>query len=86
MMEMLQNLALAVFPLLAGAIRETETTHPHTDLGELKGFHLQTQFFYLVSCLCVVFAIYLETADRFRGNKLRRKDFRKTYISSIMKE
>lgn len=86
MMEMLQNLALAVFPLLAGAIRETEADHVHVHLGELKGFHLQTLFFYLISCLCVVFAIYLETADRFRGNKLRKKDFRKTYISKIMNE
>lgn len=59
MMEMLQNLALAVFPLLAGAIRETQHDEDNLHLGELKGFHLQTLFFYLISCLCVVFAIYL---------------------------
>lgn len=59
MMEMLQNLALGVFPLLAGFIRETQKDIENEHLGELKGFHLQTLFFYLISCICVAFAIFL---------------------------
>ena len=85
-MEMLQNLALGVFPLLAGAIRETQKVQDNKALGRLQGFHLQTLFFYLIACLCVAFAIFLQTADRFRGNKLSKKDFKKTYINKVMKE
>lgn len=85
MMEMLQNLALGAFPLLAGIIRETKKMPSNPPLGELKGFHEQTLFFYIMACLCVICAIFLETADRFRGNKLSKKDFRQTYINKVMK-
>ena len=77
MMEMLQNLALAVFPLLAGVIRETQDK-------ELAGFHVQSLFFFFMSCVCLSASILLETADRFRGNKLKKKNFRKKYIRTVM--
>ena len=65
MMEMLQNFGLSVFPLLAGFIRETQDE-------ELQGFHVQTLFFFVISCICLAASIFLETADRFRGNKLKK--------------
>jgi hypothetical protein len=52
----------------------------------LKGFHLQTLFFYWICCVCLSLAIFLEIVDRFKGNKLRAQDFKATYITKVMKE
>lgn len=80
MMEMLQNLGLSVFPLISGAIRETKPD------SELKGFHRQTLFFFIVSCLCLGICIILYGLDYGRGKKLHRQDFRLTYVKKHMKD
>jgi nitrate/nitrite transporter NarK len=79
LMEMLQNLALGVFPLVGGALQESEES-------EAKGFHLQTSFFFIVSCLCVGVSIVLKGIDLTSGNRLDVKDFRKQYLAKILKE
>ena len=70
---MLQNLALGVFPLIGGFIREAEESLP-------RGFHLQTLFFFLISCLCFGLSLILKAVDLTTGEKLDVKDFRKIYL------
>jgi MFS family permease len=77
-MEMLQNLALAVFPLVGGALREISSEN------RAEGF--QSLFFFLVSCLCVGMSFILKGIDMASGRKLDVKDFRKQYIQKILKE
>jgi MFS family permease len=79
-MEMLQNLALGVFPLVGGALRETSNEN------RAEGFHLQTLFFFLVSCLCVGMSFILKGIDMASGRKLDVKDFRKQYLQKILKD
>lgn len=81
LMEMLQNLALGVFPLVGGALRETQG-----ELHRAKGFHLQTLFFFVISCLCVGVSIILKGIDLTSGCRLDVKDFRKQYVQKILKE
>lgn len=77
---MLQNLALGVFPLLGGALRDTQGEN------RAQGFHLQTSFFFIISCLCVGVSIILKGIDMTSGCKLDVKDFRKQYLQKILKE
>jgi MFS family permease len=76
-MEMLQNLALGAFPLLGGYLRSTEE-------NSAKGFHLQTLFFFLVSCLCTGVAIVLKAVDLTTGRRLDIKNFRKQYLKQVL--
>lgn len=78
-MEMLQNLALGAFPLIGGALRGTEPSLP-------LGFHKQTLFFFLISCVCLGVAIILKSIDMTSGRRLDVKDFRKQYLKKILKE
>jgi hypothetical protein len=77
---MIQNLALGGFPLIAVDILQSKEDNL------LEVFHLQSLFFYFMCCICMILVIFLETADRVRGNNLTKKDFRATYISKVMKE
>jgi MFS family permease len=79
-MEMLQNFALGVFPLLAGALRESKGEN------KLEGFHFQTLFFFLISCLCTGISIILKSVDLTTGNRLDVKDFRKKYLEHFLHE
>ena len=74
---MLQNLALGVFPLLGGFLRSTEDVLAN-------GFHLQTLFFFLVSCVCTGVSIILKGVDLTSGSKLDIKDFRKQYLKKVL--
>jgi hypothetical protein len=76
---MLQNLALGIFPLMGGIIRGTEES-------AAKGFHLQTLFFFLVSCLCTGISFILKSVDLTTGGKLDVKDFRKQYLKNVLGE
>lgn len=76
-MEVLQNLALGVFPLVGGALRETEE-------NEAQGFHLQTLFFFLISCLCTGMSLILKGVDLTTGRKLDIKDFRRQYLQKVL--
>ena len=71
-MEMLQNLALGIFPLIGGALQK------------IDGFHLQTLFFFIISCVCVGVSIILKAWDITNGRRLDVKDFRKQYIKKIL--
>lgn len=79
LMEMLQNLALGVFPLISGVLRESA----HNDK---KGFHLQTLFFFVISCICTGVCLILKSVDVTSGCKLDVKDFRKKYIQKLLSE
>ena len=81
LMEMLQNLALGVFPLLGGVLRQTQGEE-----NRAQGFHLQTSFFFLISCVCVGVSIILKGIDMGSGRKLDVKDFRKQYLKKILHE
>lgn len=76
----MQNFALGLFPLIAGSIRETEHEN------ELKAFHLQTLFFFIIACLCFSASIWLKAADYLTGDKLDVRDFRKEYVNKVLKE
>ena len=78
-MEMLQNLALGVFPLIGGALRETQEV-------EAIGFHYQTLFFFLVSCFCTGVSVVLKGVDLTTGRKLDIKDFRQQYLRKVLGE
>jgi len=78
-MEMLQNLALGVFPLVSGFLRSTTE-------NELEGFHLQTLFFFVISCLVTGISFILKAIDVTSGRKLDIKDFRKQYLKKLLKE
>lgn len=78
-MEVFQNLAMGVFPIVIGAMRE------HFD-NELEGFHVETQFLFIISCLCLGISFFLKTADSVSGGKIDVKDFRRKYVRSVMKE
>jgi len=78
-MEMLQNLALGAFPLLGGYLRSTEER-------SAPGFHLQTLFFFLVSCICTGVSIILKGVDVTSGSRLDIKDFRKQYLKKVLGE
>ncbi len=78
-MEMLQNLALGVFPLVSGFLRESVDS-------DQKGFHLQTLFFFVISCVCTGISLILKSIDVTSGNKLDVKDFRKKYIKKLLSD
>jgi len=79
-MEMLQNLALGIFPLVGGALRGTQGDN------HAQGFHLQTLFFFLISCICLGVSILLKAIDVTSGRRLDVKDFRKQYLKKFLKE
>lgn len=79
-MEMLQNLALGVFPLVGGALRATQ------EENEAQGFHLQTLFFFLISCICFGVSLLLKAVDVTSGRRLDVKDFRKHYLQKFAKQ
>ena len=76
---MLQNVALGAFPLLGGVIRSTQSSSP-------KGFHLQTLFFFIISCICTAVSIVLKGVDLTTGRKLDIRDFRKQYLQKVLGE
>lgn len=57
LMEMLQNLALACFPLLASVIQ-------HTIPDRKEGFKRQTMFYFGISVVCLIFGVVLAIIDR----------------------
>ena len=75
---MLQNLALGVFPLVSGLLRESAAPN------DSRGFHLQTLFFFVISCVCSGISLILKAIDVTSGRKLDVKDFRKQYIKKIL--
>ena len=79
LMEMLQNLALGVFPLISGLLRESAD-------NDAKGFHKQTLFFFIISCVCTGICFLLKAIDVTSGCKLDIKDFRKKYIKKLVSE
>lgn len=58
LMEMLQNLALATFPLLASMIQNTVKD------DRKLGFQRQTLFYFTISVVCLIFSIVLAIVDR----------------------
>lgn len=57
LMEMLQNLALATFPMLASIIQ-------NTGADRREGFERQTLFYFAISVLCLLTAVFLAVVDR----------------------
>lgn len=76
-MEMMQNLALGVFPLVSGVLRESAD-------NDSKGFHRQTLFFFIISCICTGACLILKAIDVTSGRRLDIKDFRKKFIKKIL--
>lgn len=70
LMEMLQNLALGLFPIIIGAIRERVSEH------ELLGFHQQSLFFFLTGCVTIGLAFILKAVDKVSGSHIDKKGFR----------
>jgi hypothetical protein len=54
-------------------------------VGAAQGFHLQTSFFFLVSCLLFGISFILKAVDVTSGRKLDVKDFRKQYLKNVLK-
>ena len=79
LMEMLQNLALGIFPLIIGAIRQRIIEQT------LEGFHEESMFLFVISCLCLGMAFILKAVDLTTGSKIDKKDFRKRYIAEVLK-
>jgi len=77
---MVQNLALGIFPLISGFLRESAAPN------DSRGYHLQTLFFFVISCLCGGVSLILKAVDVTSGRKLDVKDFRKQYIKKILSE
>ena len=80
LMEVMQNLALGVFPILIGAIRQT------SEDNELEGFHLESMFLFVISCICLGMSLILKSVDLVTGNQIDRKIFRKKYIKEVLKD
>jgi MFS family permease len=80
LMEVMQNIAIGVFPLIIGELRHNE------ELNELQGFHLETIFLFLISCLCLGCSFILKAVDSTTGSRIDTKDFRKKYIQEVLKE
>lgn len=78
LMEMLQNLALGLFPLIIGAIRQRVSQ----DL--LQGFHEQSLFLFLVGCIAIGLSFVLKAVDIVSGNHIDRKGFRKKFIEEVL--
>jgi hypothetical protein len=57
LMEMLQNLALACFPIFASMIQNTVS-------DRREGFKRQTIFYFSISVVCLLFAILLAIIDK----------------------
>jgi hypothetical protein len=71
MIDVAQNFGLAAFPLLTAVIRETSSTL--TEFGLLNGFHRQTLFYFIISCLCFSFSVILYGVDYISERKLQGK-------------
>jgi len=80
LMEMLQNLFLGIFPIVIGEIRE------RVNYNILEGFHEDSMFLFMVSCLCLGLAFILKAVDMTSGSLIDKKNFRKKYIREVLKE
>lgn len=65
--------------MISGLLRESA---PNSTVG----FHKQTLFFFVISCLCTGISLILKAVDVTSGRKLDVKDFRKQYIKKILSE